>query len=1104
MNRQLASIIWPFMAQTKQHFWSRLASFCFVLCLHPLLGTSCTQAQDVQSEAAMAAYADAANFQTGGAIDLAIDGWQSFLTKYPKHPMVADAAHYLGVCYMQQEMPDYSAAAKAFGTALQKPKYDLREESLANYGWCNYISSGEGEQKDQAKLQLALDAFQRLLKESPKTRFMDRALFYSGEAAYGMGNSQQAIGYYDRMLKMPTAKASQLRCDAFYARGVAYEELKQFDEALNSFRQLLQVCDRAELITDVQLRMGDMLIMRKDYAAAIDSFSDAMESTQQADDRAYALFRQAFAHVQNKAPAEAAKKYDRLLVEYPKSKYASAAILASAQSTYRSGDIDEAAKRFRRVLQQNNRIAATEAAHWLARIEIKKQRPADAARIAREQIQRGVEGRFAVDLRLDLAEALSMNSQTLKESMTMFERIYRENRDSPLASRALYNAAFSALQIQDPEKALSLALEFIKRFPNDQLVPDIKFVAAESQLLTKQNSAAADTYTHLLESTRKDNLQRPIWVLRAGSALITAERFKDVTRILRTELANLPEQTQKAEAHFLIGQAFRKAGDNKQAANAFQASVASDPNWARADEALLLSGQSRAAFGDTGNAINDWQQVIKRGKNPAMVAQATYQLAQLANANQKYKEAIELYNQVLDGQTTLELLPYALYGKGNALMQTQNFKAALQPLTEMLQKHPNHPLQGEAMLARGIARRNLGQNAGAGEDLENFLRTKPTGISLGHALFEAALIDQKNKQAGKAAAKLESLIRQVPDYPSTDEVLYELGWALQDSSDERGAISSFNRLVKEYPTSPLVAESAYYLGQKAYSESRWQDAAKHFQLACTKAKDKALAEKAYYRLGWSRFKTEDYAASEQAFSEMANNYPQGELIFDAKTMVAECRFKRSEYQTALAGYEVARAGIESRNETAKNVLDKSERQVRELVFLHGGQSAAQLKKWQTAIEWYNALRKRFPSSEYLPQIFYETGFAYQQLEQTAQALQFYQEVADNYRTSAAARARFMMGEIHFANRDYDKAIPEFQRVMYGFGADQAPADIKNWQAKSGFEAARCSDLLLQEAKTENARSKAKNYATGFYQYVLEKHPNHELAAKSRDRLEKLK
>ena len=121
------------MAQTKQNFWCGLASYlCFALCLPALIGLSHARAQDPKSEAAMAAYADAANFQTGGAIDLAIEGWQSFLTKYPKHPMAADAAHYLGVCYMQQETPDYAAAATAFGRALQKPKYDLREESLAN------------------------------------------------------------------------------------------------------------------------------------------------------------------------------------------------------------------------------------------------------------------------------------------------------------------------------------------------------------------------------------------------------------------------------------------------------------------------------------------------------------------------------------------------------------------------------------------------------------------------------------------------------------------------------------------------------------------------------------------------------------------------------------------------------------------------------------------------------------------------------------------------------------------------------------------------------------------------------------------------------------
>ena len=77
-------------------------------------------------------------------------------------------------------------------------------------------------------------------------------------------------------------------------------------------------------------------------------------------------------------------------------------------------------------------------------------------------------------------------------------------------------------------------------------------------------------------------------------------------------------------------------------------------------------------------------------------------------------------------------------------------------------------------------------------------------------------------------------------------------------------------------------------------------------------------------------------------------------------------------------------------------------------------------------------------------------------------------------------------------------------VMFGFGAEKAPDRIKNWQAKCGFEAARCSELLMQSAKTGRSRDQSLKYARDFYTYVIEKHPSHELAAKSRERIEALK
>jgi TolA-binding protein len=1083
-----------------------LLGCCTILGTLPLRAQSPAAAdpQQAEDEAAMAEYADAANFQTGGAVELAIEAWTKFLEHYPKHAMSADASHFLGVCYMQREKPDYSAASTAFARALQSQTYSLREESLANQGWCLYASAGEGQQRDASKLTAAIETFETLCKENPNSRFLDRATFYSGEAAYALGQPERAIEFYDQLLAMPQAKDSPLRCDALYARGVAQEECDQMDNALATYTQLLASCDSRELVTDVRLRMGDLMINRKNYDEAVRRLSEALQSAESDEDRAYAMFRQAFAMVQANRPAEAAELYEKLIAEFPSSPQAAEAVLASAQSTYRSGDIAAAAERFSKVLAQNNLQAATEAAHWLARIEITQQRPAEAARIARQQLERGVEGEFAIALRLDLAEALSLDPSTAEESLRLFESAYREAPADPLAPRALYNAAFSALQVNQPAQALSLAREFITKFPNDTLVPDVKFVAAEGQLLTGKAEAAADTYRQLLASASRDNVQRPVWLLRAATTFNTAGRFDETIQLLSAEINGLPQPGQKAEAQLLIGQAQLRAGQPQQAVASFTASRQADPNWPRAGEALLLTGQAQMAAGDSAAASASWQQLIGSSPNTRMADQARYKLAQVESDQQDFSTAIGYYDQILQSKQDPALIPYAQYGKGWALMQAKEYQPALESLDQMLEGTKQHPLRNDATLARGIVLRNLGQMERARTDLESYLAIPPRGTELGHALYELALIDQQAKQPGQAAEKLERLVAEVPDYPSMDKVLYELGWSLQENGNDEAAVKYFTSLIEKFPDAALVGEAAFFLGQKFYAAMQWDLAAQQFETVASKASDPGLAEKASYRLGWSRFKSDNYPAAAEAFLQQVQRHPDGKLILDAEMMIGECRFKQSDFKPALAAYQVARERIRKNNDTAQTIRDPAERQIRELVFLHGGQSAAQQKSWDEAIQWYDELRERFPTSEYLPQIFYETGFAHQQKGDSANALKFFQEVADKFRNESAARARFMMGEIYFANKEFDKAIPEFQRVMYGFGAEKAPARIQNWQAKSGFEAARCSELLMQIAKTPTGKQQALKYATDFFTYVVEKHPNHELAAQSRQRLEALK
>ncbi|MEL7264787.1 MAG: tetratricopeptide repeat protein, partial [Planctomycetota bacterium] len=247
----------------KPHLLATLVLLCGPLFVASLTHNVSAQRQLEENEAAMAEYADAANFQNNGATDLAIESWKQFLDKYPKNELASKAAHYLGVCYMQQKPPKYAPAIRAFEQAVVDREYDLRQESLSNLGFCFFTTAGSGGQdatRDSEKLRQAQTAFEELLKEDAKGQFADRALFYLGEINYGLDNAKDAVKNFDQFLKLPNSEASPLYDKTLYARGVALEELDQYEPAFDSYRKLMKETKDDGLANEVRVRMGDVLI----------------------------------------------------------------------------------------------------------------------------------------------------------------------------------------------------------------------------------------------------------------------------------------------------------------------------------------------------------------------------------------------------------------------------------------------------------------------------------------------------------------------------------------------------------------------------------------------------------------------------------------------------------------------------------------------------------------------------------------------------------------------------------------------------------------------------------------------------------------------------
>jgi TolA-binding protein len=129
--------------------------------------------------------------------------------------------------------------------------------------------------------------------------------------------------------------------------------------------------------------------------------------------------------------------------------------------------------------------------------------------------------------------------------------------------------------------------------------------------------------------------------------------------------------------------------------------------------------------------------------------------------------------------------------------------------------------------------------------------------------------------------------------------------------------------------------------------------------------------------------------------------------------------------------------------------------------------------------------EQYPDAASLPETLYEQAFALQNLGRTEEALELYESVTAKTNREVAARARFMIGEIHFEQKEHAEAVRNFYKVAYGYGYPE-------WQANALYEAARCLEVLK---KTDQARKD--------YQEIVTKFPDSDKAPLAKKRLAEL-
>ncbi|HWA99630.1 MAG TPA: tetratricopeptide repeat protein, partial [Pirellulales bacterium] len=507
----------------------------------------------------------------------------------------------------------------------------------------------------------------------------------------------------------------------------------------------------------------------------------------------------------------------------------------------------------------------------------------------------------------------------------------------------------------------------------------------------------------------------------------------------------------------------------KPAGRAFEASLAAAPQWRQADETLLALATVLREQDKIAEAQTRLRELIKRFPNSRVLDSAHYRLAENAYTTDDYKTAAAEYRAVLEGWPKSNLAPHARYGLGWTEYRLGDLAAAAKTLDALIDSKPADELLPRARYVRAAVRQGLKQYKPAIDDLQAFLASKSAGgDERADARYLLGVCQAAADEPDKAADTLSKLLTDEPKYPSADKVLNELAWVLKGQGKAKEAAETFERLAKQYPQSPLSAEALYYLGQYQFEHEDFGRAAANFQAAMQKGVGGAVAESAIHMLGWACFRQAKYAQAREMFDLQLKQFPSGELASDAAYMEAESLFKLGNYADALPLYEQ----VKSPKAAGLLVLAK----------LHAGQAAAQLKQWPRSQALLEQAAKIDPNSEYLPEILYEQAWAKQNQDATDEALALYQRVTEATGNEVAARARFMIGEIHFEKKDFQQAITDFIAV-----SDVYP--YPQWQAAALYEAGRCFEVRGQR---EQARKS--------YQELLDKHPSSDQSGLAKERL----
>ncbi len=731
-----------------------------------------------------------------GFYDRALEKLLEFAKTYPQHANAPLALLDAGECQYAQNK--YADAIPLYQRVVAEyPKSDESGSAAYRVGQCKFsLNDFPG----------AVQALRDLLAKVPDTQYRAAALYWIGESQFRQDQFAEAVKSYTDC--RAAAPKGQHAAYAVYSIGVSQLRLNKPQDALASFRTVIEEYADSPVAAESEVRLAEALYAAGQAAEARKSFEAAVKRGQP-DLLARALHGLAWCQFDAKQWPEARATFERLVRECAKDPLAVAARRRIADCLYYEGKFADAAKAYEAALPEAPKDQAPDILFWEA-AALGKAGDQAAATAAYQRLATDYPGSApAAKAALRLADALAE-----KKDLDGAEKAYKlatASPDSQLKTEGELGLAWVAYQRGDVPGALAKYEQIGRATPPSAL------------------SAQA--------------------LLQGAKIAVAAKSYPKAADLARLFLQQNAASQDAAEVHYVLGLALIGTDDKPGAVKELDQAVPAGSKADFAADALGRLAQLRRQLGDSAGADATLARLKRDFPESGAGAEAQYQSANELFKAGKYPEARRVYEAALAATKDSATAAYCQLGLGAAFYQEGQFQPALAAYQVVLDKYPQSDAAESASLQAAVCLSRLERFKEAVTALEAFVAKHPTSDLLPQANAELGWACYKAGDQGKAKALYEKVLAAPGTAPDqAAEALFRLGEIAYESGEFDGALARYTDLTTKYPQSDLVPAAQYKRGWSLAQLKKPDESAAAFR-ACLAAKPAAeVAADCHYHL----------------------------------------------------------------------------------------------------------------------------------------------------------------------------------------------------------------------------------------------------------------